>query len=310
MGKLTCPNRKHPDWIKLETAVGEFEAFRDYMQYNGEIRDPFVVFDKIKARENLKITQAKWKRSDAKTKKLIKATEKYELGVMASLFQKLRNTKIEVTRGKKTVVENVISQKSWKKDETNPDVTLVTIRKVSTELNAAKGIKDDVFSFAGTKDSFKWNELKNIISYEESQGHDMDFFDMEETKDAYIIRVPSKIYDTAKSQKVTPDNFISYFRGNDNEALDISSDSVLGNVINNLGTPSISPAERNNAQATSKIGMLVERLSSNIKVEGKNLTYEFITPERANEIHVQMNASWNGEKAFFAQGKYTWLETT
>lgn len=303
MGKLTCPNRKHPDWIKLETAVGEFEAFRDYMQYNGEIRDPFVVFDKIKARENLKITQAKWKRSDAKTKKLIKATQKYELGVMASLFQKLRNTKIEVTRGKKTVVENVISQKSWKKDETNPDVTLVTIRKVSTELNAAKGTKDDVFSFAGTKDSFKWNELKNIISYEESQGHDMDFFDMEETKDAYIIRVPSKIYDTAKSQKVTPDNFISYFRGNDNEALDISSDSVLGNVINNLGTPSISPAERNNAQATSKIGMLVERLSSNIKVEGKNLAYEFITPERANEIHTQMNASWNGEKAFFGQGK-------
>lgn len=44
---LSCPNKNSPEWIALEAAVGPFEAMRDYMEYNGEIRSPELVFEKI-----------------------------------------------------------------------------------------------------------------------------------------------------------------------------------------------------------------------------------------------------------------------
>jgi hypothetical protein len=300
--KLTCPNRRHPDWIKLENAVGEFEAFRDYMQYQ-TIRDPFVVFEKLNQRSKLKITKKRLYESDVKTRKLIKATEKYEVGLAASVFQRIRNTSFDyVAEGAKP--DNfVISQKAWKQDENDPDVTLVTIRKMYTEEDAARAAKNGEYAVPRTKDKAKWDALKMILYYEDSLGHDVKFIQLQETDDVYMIKVPTKIYKTALTQKVMPDNFVSYFRGNDNEAINISSDSVLGNVINNMGSPAISPTERNNAQATSQVSVIAEKLASNLKVQGKSLAYEFITPERANEIHEGMNASWNGEKAFFAQNK-------
>jgi hypothetical protein len=45
---LSCPNKNSPEWIALEKAVGPFEAYRDYMEYNGEIRSPELVLEKIK----------------------------------------------------------------------------------------------------------------------------------------------------------------------------------------------------------------------------------------------------------------------
>lgn len=46
----TCPNINLPEWKALEKAVGRFEAYRDYMETNGQIRDPKTVIEKIDLR--------------------------------------------------------------------------------------------------------------------------------------------------------------------------------------------------------------------------------------------------------------------
>jgi hypothetical protein len=45
-----CPNKNLPEWKALVAEVGNFEAFRDFMETNGDIRSPQVVSSKIKAR--------------------------------------------------------------------------------------------------------------------------------------------------------------------------------------------------------------------------------------------------------------------
>ena len=43
-----CPNKNLPEWKALVAEVGSFEAFRDFMETNGEIRDPQTVAAKLK----------------------------------------------------------------------------------------------------------------------------------------------------------------------------------------------------------------------------------------------------------------------
>ncbi len=45
-----CPNKNLPQWKALVERVGEFEAYRDYLEYNNEIRDADVVESKIEQR--------------------------------------------------------------------------------------------------------------------------------------------------------------------------------------------------------------------------------------------------------------------
>ncbi len=47
-----CPNKNLPEWKLLESVVGRFEAFRDFMETNGEIRTPEAVKEKIALRDN------------------------------------------------------------------------------------------------------------------------------------------------------------------------------------------------------------------------------------------------------------------
>ena len=49
-----CPNITLPEWKKLEATVGTFEAYRDYMETDGEIRSPEEVQKKIDARASIK----------------------------------------------------------------------------------------------------------------------------------------------------------------------------------------------------------------------------------------------------------------
>ena len=51
----SCPNKNLAEWKALESAVGKFEAYKDYMETNGEIRDPQVVMDKIKLRDAARV---------------------------------------------------------------------------------------------------------------------------------------------------------------------------------------------------------------------------------------------------------------
>lgn len=50
MSKRSCPNKNLPEWKTLVAKVGNREAFRDYMETNGEIRTPDVVLDKLAKR--------------------------------------------------------------------------------------------------------------------------------------------------------------------------------------------------------------------------------------------------------------------
>jgi len=47
-----CPNTNTPEWKALEHAVGRYEAMRDFMEHNGEIRTPEEVIQKIEARND------------------------------------------------------------------------------------------------------------------------------------------------------------------------------------------------------------------------------------------------------------------
>jgi len=297
MSKIMCPNRKHPDWIRLENAVGEFEAFRDYMQY-GETRDPFVVFEKLQARAKRSITQRQMHSSDVRVRKLMKATDKYEVGVMATVLQRIRNTPFNNPKPGEAS-DFVISQRAWKKDDQNANITLITVPKIYTELDAARGARQGENAIPGTKDSAKWDALKMMLYYEDQHGHDVSFIDLVETENAYIIKVPTNVYEAAKTQKATPENFVTYYRGNDNEAIEIDSDSVIGNVINTLGSPAISPQDKSNAQALTQVESLAMLLSENLKSNGENMAYEFIDEVAAKALHEKINKQWNGEKAFF-----------
>ena len=44
---MVCPNKSSAEWKALVDAVGEFEAFRDFIENSGEIRTPEVVLDKL-----------------------------------------------------------------------------------------------------------------------------------------------------------------------------------------------------------------------------------------------------------------------
>ncbi len=54
MANLSCPYKGSPEWKALVAKVGTFEAYRDYLENNGEIRSPEIVFAKIQAREDFK----------------------------------------------------------------------------------------------------------------------------------------------------------------------------------------------------------------------------------------------------------------
>jgi hypothetical protein len=47
MRSLICPNINTPEWKALEAAVGKFEAYRDFIEQDGEIRNPEIVQAKL-----------------------------------------------------------------------------------------------------------------------------------------------------------------------------------------------------------------------------------------------------------------------
>ena len=44
---LVCPNKNTTEWKDLVATVGEFEAFRDFIESGYNIRDPKVVSEKL-----------------------------------------------------------------------------------------------------------------------------------------------------------------------------------------------------------------------------------------------------------------------
>ncbi len=50
--KNICPNYNSPEWKALESNVGRFEAMRDFLEHDGEIRTPDQVISKLNSRVN------------------------------------------------------------------------------------------------------------------------------------------------------------------------------------------------------------------------------------------------------------------
>jgi hypothetical protein len=46
-----CPNKNLPEWKTLVEEVGEYEAFRDFFENEGEIRTPEMVQEKLNKEE-------------------------------------------------------------------------------------------------------------------------------------------------------------------------------------------------------------------------------------------------------------------
>ena len=51
----SCPNTNLPEWNDLVEAVGQLEAYKDFMETDGKIRTPKEVQRKIAARASLKV---------------------------------------------------------------------------------------------------------------------------------------------------------------------------------------------------------------------------------------------------------------
>ena len=50
---VTCPNINLSDWKSLVAVVGKYEAYKDYLETDGKIRNPEVVKAKVEARNPL-----------------------------------------------------------------------------------------------------------------------------------------------------------------------------------------------------------------------------------------------------------------
>lgn len=56
----SCPNINLEEWKTLESAVGKLEAYRDYIETNGQIRTPEQVLQKLEARKNKPVEQSEF----------------------------------------------------------------------------------------------------------------------------------------------------------------------------------------------------------------------------------------------------------
>ena len=53
---VTCPNINLSDWKSLVAVVGKYEAYKDYLETDGKIRNPEVVKAKVESRNPLNQT--------------------------------------------------------------------------------------------------------------------------------------------------------------------------------------------------------------------------------------------------------------
>lgn len=92
---LFCPNRNSPEWIALEESVGQFEALKDFMQHNGEIRTPEAVKAKIADSKPQPVKEAAVS-EEAQFKKLISLSKKQISGAQRASI----NSKVKMANGK------------------------------------------------------------------------------------------------------------------------------------------------------------------------------------------------------------------
>jgi len=114
---LTCPNRTMPEWKALEAAVGKMEAYRDYMETDGDIRTPDAVKAKLESRSKVS----------------------YQLVNVAQEAQAMNITVIENLL--KVLAKKFGPDYGWRIDEGDPNGTW---RGKLEEPNEANGMKPTV----------------------------------------------------------------------------------------------------------------------------------------------------------------------
>lgn len=77
---MKCPNKKHPDWIKLVEKLGEDGAYKAYLENNEEIPDPNTVNNSSSKLNNFTISQPNnsknFNKTEDKTKDFLEANKK------------------------------------------------------------------------------------------------------------------------------------------------------------------------------------------------------------------------------------------
>jgi len=282
---LACPNRNHKDWIDLENAVGETEAYRDYIENKGEVRHYNTVFEKLLQR-NIAPSAA----SDKLVGKLIKATEKMEIAAKADVVRRLRSAKTLITEGNRSRMENVMSQRSWIETDDGKN-TLITVPKTLNEKDFARAGQIGEIPVNRTKDVIKWRDLGIYLTQQESKGVDVSFIDTIETNDAYLVRIPTDVYKTALGKERTVQSFIAYYKGDDPTIHDTTNDSLIGNAIGEAGIPGVDEISTGNSQSVGILKGFALGLANRLQIDGKPMNFSFVTEAEAVQILGQ--EEWN-----------------
>jgi hypothetical protein len=207
---LACPNINLPDWKNLVKVVGEHEAYKDYLETDGLIRTADEVLNK--GQVPLFKEKALKTVSEKQVKRLITRTETQKLKRKADVVRRIRNL-------------NFISKKSFAEAG---DKTLISIPKIFTEKDAARGAKQGEIPLPRTKDQLAWEGLDRYLTELELAGENLDYITLHESADAYYIKVPTAIYKESLGGGKTNGEVVAYYRG----ATTMKPSFSLGDLIN------------------------------------------------------------------------------
>lgn len=269
----TCPNINTTEWKALEKAVGRFEALRDYMEYNGEIRTPDEVKSKIALKNQVSLFDESYSTREVVTDKQVTNLEKklkhLEFSDKSLLVNKLKSL-------------GLISQKKF--GERN-GMTLISVPNKSSELDMGRGARTDTYHLPRTKDLKAWQELEKFFAEEELNGGDVSFIQMKESANSYYVEIPTDIYNYSKVYK---DQFSVYNR-----------DTLIGSAmyLNNVDTQEMNYPSTDNARAVEIATKLAEELASQT-----GINFQVINKEQASQVTESSLNPWNGESAFYIGG--------
>lgn len=260
---LVCPNINSPEWKALEKSVGRFEAFKDFLEHDGEIRTP----EEVKAKKQLTLFPVSGSEDSVgnrEVEKLMRATDKLQLRKKAGLVRELRDI-------------GFISKKSFTE---NNGFRYISVPKIHTEMDLSRGTTLDAIGLPRTKDINKWNKLDEFLALMESEGNDTEFITLHESKDAYYIKVPTDVYEASLGSPVA-----AYYR-------DMASTTDVAKDF--IDPQELSEAELDRTASLREARVLAEQIANQLNVD-----YQFINSEEAIELTRFAENPWKGEKAFY-----------
>jgi hypothetical protein len=270
---LACPNINLKEWKDLVQVVTEVEAYRDYIETNGQIRDYNIVFEKLnKRREKPSLGSA------FLIQRLKVASEKVQYAAKIAALKQVRSLEREVIEAGKDR-KNVLSNARYGKIS-NDEFTFISIPKLMDEKTIASGS-----GFTNLrKDQASLKVIEDFIANQTAKGIDMSFIQIVPNENSTMVRVPTKMYYESRKELETPEQFISYYKGDSPEAVNVDPNSLLGNAITEGGAPGVDIDANTNAKSVGILTSFARALSNQLLIDGKAMNYSFITEAEAVKI--------------------------